>query len=265
MLNNSLSSPLKDTLARFVVQVDGNLNRDMVIETSAAKLSKDLVQYFIHLVHLGNHNQSTSSGKKKLCESFEGNIDTSHQNLHPGSAAGHVNKHPVAPVTSVALRNPVKGKPNLVIAISTFGYQILRYPHFAELCWFTSKLKEGPCTHINGPWKGWPFNSCILRPVDTPERVTVPGSSNVPRNKEKPCLVRGLTAIGLSAYKGEYTSIREVSLEVRKVLELLVTRINDKIQAGKDKYKFFRLLSQVAYFEDMVSSWAYTLRRYCLH
>ncbi|PQQ04881.1 hypothetical protein Pyn_07281 [Prunus yedoensis var. nudiflora] len=37
----------------------------------------------------------------------------------------------------------VKGKSSLLLAISTFGYQILRYPHFVELCWFTSEFKEG--------------------------------------------------------------------------------------------------------------------------
>lgn len=253
-----------DTVPQFVVEVDENLDHDMVIETSAAKLSKDIVGYFVHLVHLGNHNQSSLPGEKKICESFEGNIGTSLQSKS-GSSTGDVNKYPYTPVTSVTPRNPVKGKPNLMIAISSFGYQILRYPHFAELCWFTSNLKDGPCTHINGSWKGWPFNSCIARPVNTLDSVPVTCSSNITRNKEKLFLVRGLTAIGLSAYRGEYTSLREISLEVRNVLELLVGCINDKIEAGKDRHKFFRLLSQVAYFEDMVSSWVYTLRRYLLH
>lgn len=261
MLNNSFSSRMKATVPQFVVEVDENLDHDMVIETSAAKLSKDIVGYFVQLVHQGNHKQSSLSGEKNLCESFEGNIGTLLRS-NPGTATGDESKYPCAPVTSLTPRNPVKGKPNLMIAISSFGYQILRYPHFAELCWFTSKLKEGPCTHINGSWKGWPFNSCIGRPVDALESVTVTCGSNITRSKEKSCIVRGLTAIGLSAYRGEYTSLREISLEVRKVLELLVGCINDKIEAGKDKYRFFRLLSQVAYFEDMVSSWVYTLRSF---
>ncbi|KAJ4982158.1 hypothetical protein NE237_032995 [Protea cynaroides] len=153
-----------------------------------------------------------------------------------------------------------KGKSNLMLAISSFGFQILRYPHFAELCWATSKLKEGPCTDINGPWKGWPFNSCIVRPDNSLEKVAVGLSSSNIKSKENSGLVRGLIAVGLLAYEGFYSSVREVSFEVRKVLELLVGQINARIEGGKDRYQFLRLLSQVAYLEDMVNSWAYTLQ-----
>ena len=45
-------------------------------------------------------------------------------------------------VTSPPKGRSVKGKSNLFLVISTFGYQMLWYPHFAELCWVTSKLKE---------------------------------------------------------------------------------------------------------------------------
>jgi hypothetical protein len=86
-------------------------------------------------------------------------------------------------------------------------------------------------------------------------------SGNI-KSKERSGLVRGLLAVGLSAYKGEYNSLREVSFEVRKVLELLVGQVNEKIQAGKDRYQYVRLLSQVAYLEDVVNSWAYALQRY---
>lgn len=146
-----------------------------------------------------------------------------------------------------------------MLAITTFGYQILLYPHFAELCWFTSKLREGPCADINGPWKGWPFNSCVIRPINSMRKVIL--SSNNTKGKEKYCMVRGLIAIGLLAYRGKYSSVREVFSEVRKVLELLVEQINDKVQNGRDRYHFGRLLSQVAYLDDMVSSWVYTLQR----
>ncbi|KAL5730538.1 hypothetical protein ACHQM5_003345 [Ranunculus cassubicifolius] len=153
-----------------------------------------------------------------------------------------------------------KGKSSMLLAISSLGYQILQYPHFAELCWTTSKLKEGPCADINGPWKGWPFNSCIVRPNDSSEKVILGHSSSNHKNKENFGVVRGLVAVGLLAYKGVYTSIREVSFEVRKVLELLVEQLNAKILDGKDRAQFFYLLSQVAYLEDMVNSWAYTLQ-----
>lgn len=73
-------------------------------------------------------------------------------------------------------------------------------------------------------------------------------------------MVRGLIAIGLLAYRGKYSSVREVSAEVRKVLELLVEQINDKIRNGRDRYQFVRLLSQVAYLDDMVNSWVYSLQ-----
>ncbi|XP_042500015.1 uncharacterized protein LOC122078194 [Macadamia integrifolia] len=160
-------------------------------------------------------------------------------------------------------RNPpntrtLKGKSNLLLAISSFGFQILRYPHFAGLCWATSKLKEGPCTDINGHWKDWPFNSCIVRPNSSLEKVAVGLSSSNIRNKENSVLVRGLIAVGLLAYEGFYSSVREVSFEVQKVLDLLVGQINARVQGGKDRYQFFHLLSQVAYLEDMVNSWVYT-------
>ncbi|KAI9078461.1 hypothetical protein K1719_039557 [Acacia pycnantha] len=77
-------------------------------------------------------------------------------------------------VPSPPTRKPVKQKSTLLLAISTFGYQISRFPHFAELCWVTSKLKEGPSADV-----------------------------------------------------------REVSSEIRKVLEILVGKINTKVQAGR--------------------------------
>lgn len=252
------SNPRKDTMPRFLVEVDQHLNYDSIIDTSATKLLMDLVQYFIHLSCHSIHANSPS--QKKYHGVGELSINSVHQCSDPKSNSEPSSKHPIAPVTSVAACNPVKGKSNLLAAISTFGYQILRYPHFAELCWVTSKLKQGPCTHINGPWKGWPFNSCILRPLNSTEGAAVASSSHAAKNTDKSGIVRGLIAVALSAYRGEYTSLREFSLEIRKVLELLVVLVETKIQAGKDKYKFFRLLSQVAYFEDMVISWAYTLR-----
>ncbi|XP_027063750.1 uncharacterized protein [Coffea arabica] len=258
MLDCALSNPWKDTMPRFLVEVDQHLNYDSIIDTSATKLLMDLVQYFIHLSRHSIH--ANSSSQKKYHSVGELSLNAIHQCSGPKSNFESSSKHPIAPVPSVAACNTVKGKSNLLAAISTFGYQILRYPHFAELCWVTSKLKQGPCTHINGPWKGWPFNSCIFRPLNSTEGVAVASSSNAAKNTDKSGVVRGLIAVGLSAYRGEYASLREFSLEIRKVLELLVALVETKIQAGKDKYKFFRLLSQVAYFEDMVISWAYTLR-----
>lgn len=247
--NCSLSSPLGHKVLRFSMQLDGKFDHDKVISSSAAKLTKDLAQYFIQSLHGGNHVHNNSS-EVKAYHTVDGDAS---KDCHSKSC--HVSPFIPVGVTNKAL----KGKSNLQMAISTFGYQILCYPHFAELCWFTSKLKEGPCANASGPWKGWPFNTCIVRPINSTEDVTAAsGSSNI-KSKEYGS-VRGLLAVGLAAYRGEYNSLREVCSAVRKVLEALVLLIDDKIQAGKDRTQFIRLLSQVAYLEDMVSSWAHALQ-----
>lgn len=260
-LKSGLRSSLKDAVPRFLVHLDGNLSSEVVLDVSAANLSKNLVLYYIQLIYLGSHAKERVSSDKEISDTAViKNIDAVPHSSDLVSDAKLVGKFQTALDTSTVLRNHVKGKSNLSLAISTFGYQILCYPHFAALCWVTSKLKEGPCADINGPWKGWPFNSCIARPVNPAEKVADACSSNIPKDKEKSFVVRGLVAIGLLAYRGGYTSVREVSLQARKVLELLVGHINSKIQAGKSKNKFFQVLSQVASFDDLVTSWAYALR-----
>ncbi|KAL0328450.1 UNVERIFIED_CONTAM: hypothetical protein Scaly_2277600 [Sesamum calycinum] len=250
ILNCSLSRPLKSKVPQFSVQLDAKFNHAKVITSFAAKLSKDFAQHFVLSLHGENHTHENSV-EEKACYAVEGDADRvcHNKSCHVGlsSPVGFTNK-------------TLKGKPNLLLAISTFGYQILCYPHFAELCWVTSKLKEGPSANTDGPWKGWPFNSCIVRPMNSTEKVASASSSSNIKTKESG-IVRGLVAVGLSAYRGEYTSLREVCSEVRKVLETLVGRIDDKIQAGKDRSQFVRLLSQVAYLEDMVVSWAHALQR----
>ncbi|KAK1321015.1 ATPase family AAA domain-containing protein [Acorus calamus] len=124
-----------------------------------------------------------------------------------------------------------------------------------------ARLKEGPSADIHGPWKGWPFNSCIVRPPSSSDKVAMGSYPGNEKNKENFSIVRGLIAVGLLAYRGLYSSVLEVSREVRNVLELLLGEINSKILGGKDKYRFIRLLSQVAYLEDMVNSWAYSFQR----
>ncbi|KAL3636892.1 hypothetical protein CASFOL_019191 [Castilleja foliolosa] len=247
-LNCSLSSPLDHKVPRFSVQLDGNFNHDKVINSCASKLTKDLAQHFVQSLRGENHNHEKSDKSNNMVES-------------DASQSCHIKPSLVTLSNSVVLPNKtMKGKSSLLLAaISTFGYQILCYPHFAELCWVTSKLKDGPCANTNGPWRGWPFNSCIVRPINSTEKVTaVTSGSNNTKTKESG-LVRGLVAVALSAYRGEYNSLREVCSEVREVLETLVGRIDDKIQAGKDRSLFTRILSQVAYLEDMVISWAHAL------
>ncbi|XP_059662679.1 uncharacterized protein LOC132308577 [Cornus florida] len=265
ILNCNFSIPSVGTVPRFSVQVDGKFNHDIVIDSSAVELSKDLVQQFVQLIHHKIHIHTSSRKEDKACDTFEGDADMACHSTDPCSSSGYGRKTecPDTSVTKVPLppnSKSAKGKSSLLLAICMFGYQILRYPHFAELCWVTSKLKDGPSADINGPWKGWPFNSCIVRPNKLSEKVAVACTSSNIKSKETPGLVTGLIAIGLSAYRGMYTSLGEVSCNVRKVLELLAGEINDKVQAGKDRCQFIHLLSQVAHFEDMVNSWAYTLK-----
>ncbi|KAK4420388.1 Tat-binding7 [Sesamum alatum] len=249
ILSCSLSRPLESQVPQFAVQLDAKFNHAKVITSFAAKLSQDFVQHFVQSLHGGNHIHENSV-EEKARYTVEGDA----------ARVCHNKSCHVGPSTPVGFTNKtLKGKPNLLLAISTFGYQILCYPHFAELCWVTSKLKEGPCANPNGPWKGWPFNSCIVRPMNSTEKVDTASSSSNIKIKGSG-LVRGLVAVGLSAYRGKYTSLREVCSEVRKVLETLVGQIDDKIQAGKDRSQFVRLLSQVAYLEDMVISWAHALQ-----
>lgn len=257
---------MENTVPRFSVQIDGDFNHDLVINLSAAELSRDVVRQLVQLIHQGSHIHTTLCEEHRACDFIEGDSVMVSHVAHHGSEGIHNGRTQFHDESVVKVPLPsndrtVKGRPSLLLAISSFGYQILRYPHFSELCWVTSKLKEGPAADVSGPWKGWPFNSCIIRPNNPLEKVAVGCSSVNFKSKEKSGLVRGLVAVGLSAYRGVYTSLREVSFEVRKVLELLVGQVNAKIQAGKERYQYVRLLSQVAYLEDMVNSWAYTLQR----
>ncbi|KAL8209734.1 hypothetical protein R6Q57_006466 [Mikania cordata] len=235
----SPSNPTGSSVPRFSVDVDGDFNHDMIIGSSATKLSNDVARYYVEMI---NHKTHIHESSFKSNGSFD--INTLHPNLDFDSAIEYRSKNRTPFLPN---KKEEKGRSNLLLAISTFGYQILQYPHFAELCWVTSKLKEGPSTEIDGPWKVWPFNSCIVRP------------SNV-KSKEKYGLVHGLVAVGFSAYRGLYSSIREVSADVRSVLEILTSQINAKVEGGKDKYQFARLLSQVAYLDDLVNNWAYMLQ-----
>ncbi|KAM7250767.1 hypothetical protein ACFE04_022650 [Oxalis oulophora] len=248
-VSSSESSPMEHKGLRFHIEVGGNFNRDVVITHSSATLSRNLIQSFVQLIHQRSHVNTVPRTLHKACDFPEDIRDTEHQiEEHNGRV-----EHPADNKTS-------KMKSSLQLSISTFGYQILQYPHFAELCWVSSKLKEGPYVEINRDSKGWPFHTCIIHSRNSLEKIAIAFRNRNIKIKEKFGVIRGLVAVGLSAYRGVYGSLREVSFEVHKVLELLVGQINAKIQAGKDRYQYTRILSQVAHLEDVVSSWAYGLQ-----
>lgn len=253
------------SVPRFSVQIDGLFNHDMVIDHSAAELSRNIVKLLVHLIHQKSHTKTSASTKYQISD-IQGESNAADQLIDKETASEQTGEKKLPDLSSAKIAplpgsRTMKVKSNLVSVITTFGHQILRYPHFAELCWVTSKLKEGPSADVSGPWKGWPFNSCIIRPL---EKVASSSVSNG-KSKEISGMVRGLIAVGLSAIRGAYTSLRKVSFDVRLVLDLLVEQINAKINAGKDQYQFFRILSQVAYLEDVVNNWAFTLNRYCCY
>jgi hypothetical protein len=90
----------------------------------------------------------------------------------------------------------------------------------------------------------------------------LPEENTVLKGKEKALYVRGLVAVGLLAYREVYASVMEVCADVRRVLELLVGQIQTKILEKRSRYRYFHILSQVAYLDDIVNSWAYTFQRY---
>uniref|UniRef100_A0A1J3J3C3 Tat-binding-like protein 7 n=1 Tax=Noccaea caerulescens TaxID=107243 RepID=A0A1J3J3C3_NOCCA len=267
-LSKEYQPTMSEAVPQFTVQVVENSDQDMAIDLSATELSRRAIQVFLHLVHQETHTHLELQKIYKREDPDQGCRDATYPNNadHGAEEEAGVKSKPLndgsLKVPPLPISVNVKTKSSLQLAVSTFGYQVLRYPQFAELCWVTSKLKEGPSADVSGPWRGWPFNSCIIRPFNSSEQtITASGSNNV-KGKDLSGIVRGLVAVGLSAYRETYVSLREVSFEVRKVLELLVARINVKIEAGKDRCRYIRILSQVAYLEDLVNSWVYAMRSF---
>ncbi|KAK9674146.1 hypothetical protein RND81_12G214200 [Saponaria officinalis] len=249
---------------RFSVEVNGEVDQNKLIHLSAVDLSRNLIQQFVHVAHMGTHRNShysTAQNHSEVTRDISVN-ETHLRSIDEPRARNQPSEDSATKPQVPSVYKNVREKSISVVALTTFGYQILRYPHFAELCWVTSKLNEGPSADIHGPWKGWPFNSCIVRPCQPMQKDVVASNSNNINGRDKFSLVRGLVAVGLSAYRGVYKSSREVCLEVRKVLELLVGQISARVQAGKDRYQYIRLLSQVAFLEDMVNNWSHSLRSF---
>ncbi|XP_044973971.1 uncharacterized protein LOC123441817 [Hordeum vulgare subsp. vulgare] len=288
VVDQCLSSS-EHTVPRFSVNVDSSISWDEVLDSCALRLSHDLIQHHVQLLHDRAHNnrdeqkevfapmEISAPDESKSCENQESTILAKSSlyveerpsyptklptcNAQPHPSASDVKDKEEDPEKLVS-RNPSSRtmKGNESLSIIAFGIQILQHPQFSKLCWVTSKLREGPCTDINGPWKGWPFNSCLLHGSSSSDKSLSEGQSVV-KGKEKFLCVRGLVAVGLLAYRGVYASVMEVCAEVRKVLELLVEQIRIKILEKKSRYRYFHILSQVAYLDDIVNSWAYTFQR----
>ncbi|KAK7855934.1 tat-binding like protein 7 [Quercus suber] len=146
--NCSQSTPSEHTVPRFSVQIDGNFcHDDKVINLSAEELSKDILRQLVQLIHKKSHLHTSSCKEYTTCDSIKGYTDKINHSSDHGSGNIHEGNSQFPDESSIKVTQPpnnriVKGKSSLLLAISTFGYQILRYPHFAELCWVTSKLKE---------------------------------------------------------------------------------------------------------------------------
>jgi len=269
------------------VNIDSRSSWDEMIDSCAFRLSHDLIQHHVQFLHDKSHKNNCHE-QKEVFTSMEISVQgESKSSLSEQPLCGVADReNPTQLAASRAQQEPppnhvkdsvenvqklfddtvqrypssrmVKGNESL--AIGAFGIQILQHPQFSKLCWVTSKLREGPCTDINGPWKGWPFNSCLLHTSASPDK-SVNGGNNVVKGKEKTLHVRGLVAVGLLAYRGVYESVIEVCAEVRKVLELLVGQIRTKLLEKRNQFRYFHILSQVAYLDDIVNSWAYTFQR----
>lgn len=293
VVDQCLSSS-EHTIPRFSVNVDSYISWDDVLDSCALRLSHDLIQHHVQLLHDKAHNNH--SEQKEVCTPMEisapGECKSGEnkESIMLAKSSMYVDKRPSCPTKLATCsaqlqppasdvkdkeensekldfhesvsRNPssriVKGNESL--AIIAFGIQILQHPQYSKLCWVTSKLREGPCTDINGPWKGWPFNSCLLHSSTSPDK-SLSEENTALKGKEKALFVRGLVAVGLLAYREVYASVMEVCADVRKVLELLVGQIRTKIMEKKSRYRYFHILSQVAYLDDIVNSWAYTFQR----
>ncbi|RLM94030.1 hypothetical protein C2845_PM08G21530 [Panicum miliaceum] len=235
------------TIPRFSVNIDSRSSWDEMIDSCAFRLSHDLIQHHVQFLRDKSHKNNRHEqkevftsmeisirGESKSSESEQPLCGVASRENPTQLAAGRAQQESPPNNAKDSVENVQKlfedtvqrypssrmVKGNESLAIVAFGIQILQHPQFSKLCWVTSKLREGPCTDINGPWKGWPFNSCLLHTSASPDKSVNGGNNVVVKGKEKTLYVRGLVAVGLLAYRGVYESVIEVCAEVRKVLEL---------------------------------------------
>ncbi|XP_078429096.1 P-loop containing nucleoside triphosphate hydrolases superfamily protein [Wolffia australiana] len=259
MVDGSKEALAEHTIPRFFVEIDGNIDHAFTIRSSVSRIMCDVVKEYIQWIHRG-HSRNMTKEKKIIQERVFPKVN---HDIDPGKEPSNGGDSCLVNRNMTLSRGPFIGTTNnsSTYMIAAFGYQILQYPQFAELCWATSRIKEGPSADVSGPWKVWPFNSCIVRPHKTADKPTPLLISKNSKSNEISGVVRGLVAVGLLAYRGSYNSVKEVSSQVRTVLELLVGLISEKILSGKDMYRYSRILSQVAYMEDLVNSWTYSILR----
>jgi hypothetical protein len=70
-----------------------------------------------------------------------------------------------------------------------------------------------------------------------------------------------LAAVGLKAQRGLYQTGREVEFELRGLIELLYSRVQEKIDSGKDGLQYFHLTTQASMLVDLLASWVYEVRK----
>lgn len=148
-----------------------------------------------------------------------------------------------APGVQSSAVHPPEHNP-ISVAISMVGYQLLYHPELRELRYATSNLQEGPS-----------FTTKIHA------RKTSSESTDSSNSQSDSSVIKGLNAVGLLAYSGTYLKAKEVAWGVREVLELLMKRIDVKVNLGKDREQFSHLLHQAASLEDKIFMWAYNLCR----
>lgn len=141
-------------------------------------------------------------------------------------------------------------------AIYFCGYQLLRDPQLAELRSATAVLRAAPTVDCND----YKDNGAKIFDWETLEFRT---SSGRGRDKEDtdPKIVRGLVAVGLKAQRGIYRTGREFEFELRRVIELLYKRVQQKIDSGKNSLRYYHLTTQAASLLDLMASWVFEVRK----
>lgn len=150
----------------------------------------------------------------------------------------------------------------LMSAIVYCGFQLLHDPQFRELRKATARLKVGPQVNIRDK-SGLDSSNVNEYCQQFSCQDGRPGSSHGPDSNEgsKELWVRGIVAVGLTAYRGLYSTATEVAWEVQKVIELLHQRISKRVESGANRWDYFPITSQAAALLDLLGSWRHEVIR----